>query len=83
MRTPDELAHALAADADEVLAEAMALPDDQQGVAHGSWRALCDRMDELWRQLDGMSLIYGLSAHRQAEAGVTDCLAFLSRPWLE
>jgi hypothetical protein len=78
--TPDELAHALGQGADAILEEAHAWPDAspsaQQAVATGL--ALCDRMDEVRRQLEGVPLIFGLTEHHHTLSTVSDALAYLS-----
>jgi hypothetical protein len=78
--SPDELAHALAAQCDEVLDEGHSWPDIMapypEQMAKGL--ALCDRVDELVRQLIGIPLIYGLSEHHHTLSTVTDAWAYLT-----
>lgn len=77
--TPDELAHSLAQASDDILeaAHTWPAPGAAQNERLAAGIALCDRMDEVRRQLEGVPLVFGLAEHHHTLSTVTDALAYL------
>lgn len=78
--TMDEIAHALVAEADVILGEYNQTIAGQQLVAErrGSLIVLCDRMDELQRQMQGVPQAPGHQHHEHNAWVLTDALSMLN-----